>query len=336
VTRIWEGTDVAVEPVLTAVVAVIGYGNQGRAQALNLSERGVNVLIGNVPDGYAQQAAADGFQVLPIREAAAQADVILFLLPDEVQPEIFHSDLAPALHAGHVLAFASGYNVTYGFIKPPPAVDLIMVAPRMIGRGVMELPREGRGFPVLIGVENDASGKALDKALAIAAAIGAGNRGGCIVESSMREEVTIDLFTEHTWAPATVYLLKACCEMLIEAGVSPEAAILETYASGELGEIGRAMSELGLAGQMRLHSHTSQYGQLLWGERWVSGQARQLMQEALAAIQNGSFAQRWHAEQETGLDEFRARWQQLLDAPLFHHEEMLYRKLGRQPSRAAE
>lgn len=335
-TRIWDGTDVAVEPVLTAAVTVIGYGNQGRAQALNLRERGVNVLIGNVPDAYAQQAAADGFQVLPIREAAGQADVLVFLLPDEVQPEIFHSDLAPVLRGGQVLACASGYNVTYGFIKPPPEVDLILVAPRMIGRGVMELPREGRGFPVLIGIENDASGKALDMALALAAAIGAGNQGGCIVESSMREEVTIDLFTEHTWAPATVYLLKACCEMLIEAGVSPEAAILETYASGELGEIGRAMSELGLAGQMRLHSRTSQYGQLLWGERWVNGQARQLMAEALAAIQDGSFAERWHTEQETGLDDFRARWQQLLDAPLFHHEEMLYRRLGRQPSRTAK
>lgn len=334
--RIWDGVDVAIDPVLTTTVAVVGYGNQGRAQALNVRERGVNVLVGNVPDAYARLAEADGFQVRPIREAAGQADVILFLLPDEVQAEVFESELVPVLRQGHVLVFASGYNVTYGFIQPPPWVDVIMVAPRMIGRGVIELPREGRGFPVLTGVENDASGKALGVALALAAAIGAGYPGGCVVESSMREEVTIDLFTEHTWAPATVYLLKTCCEMLIEAGVSPEAAILETYASGELGEIGRAMAELGLAGQMRLHSRTSQYGQLLWGERWVGGNVREMMQEALAAIQDGSFAERWRTEQQADLEDFNARRRRLLDAPLLGHEEALYRRLGRRPSRAAE
>lgn len=334
--RIWDGSDAPIDSILTKKVAVVGYGNQGRAQALNLRERGVRVQVGNIADSYARQAAEDGFQVLSIRDAAADADVVLYLLPDEVQPEVFQSDLEPVLHGGQALSFASGYNVAYGFVQPAPELDLIMVAPRMIGRGVLELSRKGQGFPVLIGVEKDVSSRALEIALALAAGIGAGHPGGCIVESSFREEATIDLFTEHTWAPATVYLLKACCEMLIEAGVSPEAAILETYASGELGEIGRAMSEFGLAGQMRLHSHTSQYGQLVWGERWVGPEVRQLMGEALAAIQDGSFAERWHREQEDGLDDFRARWRQLLDAPLFGQEESLYRRLGRQPSRQVE
>lgn len=334
--RVWNGTEVAVDPVLSMSVAVIGYGNQGRAQALNLRERGVRVSIGNVDDGYADQARADGFSVLPIASAGEQADLILYLLPDEVQPAVYREQLAPVLHRGQVLSFASGYNITYGFIQPAQDLDLIMVAPRMIGRGVLDLPREGRGFPVLVGVEKDVSGRALEVAVALAGAIGAAFPGGCIVESSFREEATIDLFSEHTWAAATVYLLKTCCEMLIDAGVSPEAAILETYASGELGEIGKAMAELGLVGQMRLHSHTSQYGQLLWGDRWLAAGARQLMREALEKIQDGSFAEAWHREQEEGLEEFRHRWGELLETDLFTKEEALYRRLGRVASRQAE
>lgn len=334
--RVWDSTEVAVDPILSMGVAVIGYGNQGRAQALNLRERGVRVSIGNVEDGYADQARADGFSVLPIARAAEQADLILFLLPDEVQPDVHREQLAPVLHRGQVLSFASGYNVTFGFIQPAEDLDLIMVAPRMIGRGVLQLPREGRGFPVLVGVEKDVSGRALEIAVALAGAIGAAFPGGCIVESSFREEATIDLFSEHTWAAATVYLLKTCCEMLIEAGVSPEAAILETYASGELGEIGKAMAELGLAGQMRLHSHTSQYGQLRWGDRWLGAGARRLMREALARIQDGSFAEAWQQEQQEGLGEFHARWDDLLGADLFTKEEALYGRLGRVSSRRTE
>jgi ketol-acid reductoisomerase len=333
--RVWDAGELDPAPILDRRVAVIGYGNQGRAQGLNLHRRGVRITVGNRPDAYADRARADGLPVRSIGEAAGGAEVVLFLVPDEVQPEVYASELAPALGRGQTLCFASGYNVAFGLVRPAAELDVVMVAPRMIGRGVMDLPRQGRGFPVLVGVERDASGAALATALALAAGIGAGHPGGCVVESSFREEATIDLFSEHTWAPATVFLLKACCDLLIASGVSPEAAILETYASGEIGEIGRAMAELGLAGQMRLHSHTSQYGHLLWGEEWVGPEVSRRLARALEAIRDGTFARRWSEEQRAGLPDFEARWRRLLEASLFDHEDALYRRLGRPSSRRA-
>ncbi|HZV49833.1 MAG TPA: NAD(P)-binding domain-containing protein [Candidatus Dormibacteraeota bacterium] len=333
--RVWDASELSLDPIRSRAVAVVGYGNQGRAQALNLRDRGVEVLVGNRDDAYAELARADGMTVLPVGAAVGRGDVVLFLVPDEVQPDVYRAEVEPALRSGQTLGFASGYNVAYGFLSPAPGADLVMVAPRMIGRSMRELFVEGRGFPVLVGVERDESGRALETALSIAAAIGAGLPGGCAVESSFREEATLDLFSEHTWAPATVFILKAACEVLIQAGVSPEAAILEVYGSGEIGEIGRAMAGLGLAGQMRLHSHTSQFGHLLWGPRYDTPQLRSLMAEALARIQDGSFARRWQSEQAGGLVEFEERWRRLLDHPLFGHEERLYRRLGRVPSRAA-
>jgi ketol-acid reductoisomerase len=334
-TRVWDASELTVDPIRSRVVAVVGYGNQGRAQALNLREHGIEVLVGNRDDAYAELARSEGLTVLPVGEAVERGEVVLFLVPDEVQPAVYRAEVEPELRPGQTLCFASGYNLAYGFLSPSAGTDLVMVAPRMIGRGMRERFVEGLGFPVLVGVERDSSGRALETALAVAAGIGAGLPGGCVVESSFQEEATLDLFSEHTWAPATVFILKAACEVLIEAGVSPEAAILEVYGSGEIGEIGRAMAALGLAGQMRLHSHTSQFGHLLWGPRYDTPQLRSLMAEALARIQDGSFARRWQSEQASGRAEFEERWRRLLDHPLFEHEERLYRRLGRVPSRAA-
>lgn len=331
--KIWESTSLHLDLLRSKVVAVVGYGNQGRAQALNLRDRGIDVRIGNPADVYATKAGDDGFVVRGVQDAVDGADLTLLLVPDEIQPNLYETQLVSVLSPGQTLVFASGYNVAFGYIKPPPELDVVLVAPRMIGKGVRELLLQGKGFPVLVGVANNATGKALDTALALAAAIGADLPGGCAIESSFKEEAIIDLFTEHTWAPATVFLMKMCCEMLIEAGVSPEAAILETYASGELGEIGRAMAELGLVGQMRLHSRTSQFGHLLWGSRYVTESVRVIMREALQKIEDGTFAEMWRREQEQGLAQFEAMWQDLLAEPIFDHEERLYKRLGRRSSR---
>jgi ketol-acid reductoisomerase len=327
--RIWRGDEADVGALEGRRVAVIGYGNQGRAQALNLRDRGCAVHVGGIRDASADVAGADGFDVQPIGDACERADAVLFLIPDEVQPAVFDADVRPALEAGQTLSFASGYNVTYGFVDPPPDVDVVLVAPRMIGQALRERAQRGLGAPVLAGVERDASGRAWSVALALAAGIGGDRPQGCIVESSMREEALLDLFSEHTWAAALPFLLRACCQALIDAGASPEAAILETYASGELGEIGRAMAERGLFGQLPLHSHTSQFGQLTFGPRYLTGSWPQLLREALDGIQDGSFAREWHAEQQAGLTRFRQLLEDVAADPLVGHEARLFERLGR-------
>ncbi|HYL57541.1 MAG TPA: NAD(P)-binding domain-containing protein, partial [Candidatus Acidoferrales bacterium] len=178
-------------------IAIVGYGNQGRAQAINLRRAGHRVIVGNQEDDSWRQARADGFEPLAVDAAATRADVVLLLLPDEIAPEIYRKTIEPHLKSGKTLVFASGYNITYKFIVPPRQVDVILVAPRMIGQGVLELPARGEGFPVLVGVKQDASGRALATTLAIAHGIGAFMPHGAVVESSFEEETMVDLFSEH-------------------------------------------------------------------------------------------------------------------------------------------
>jgi ketol-acid reductoisomerase len=316
--------------VLTGkTVAVIGYGNQGRAQAINLRRSGHRVIVGNQEDDSWRNALGDGFNPLAIDAAAARADIVLLLLPDEIAPDIYRRMIEPHLGRGKTLVFASGYNITYKFIVPPREVDVILVAPRMIGQGVLDLPARGEGFPVLVGVKQDASGRALATTLAIAHGIGAFMPHGAVVESSFEEETLVDLFSEHTWAGAMLFLLDRAFKLLVEAGVSPEVAMLELYASGELGEIGRAMASMGMWNQLRLHSHTSQFGQLTHGAQFVGADAEALMRKAIAEIRDGTFAKRWAAEQAAGSPMFQRLLGEVLQSPVASAETELYAKLGR-------
>lgn len=327
--KIFLDKDASLEILKNKVIGVIGYGNQGRAQALNLRDSGMYVIVGNINDYARDIAISDGFLVKDIDIASKEADVIMLLIPDEVAPEVFERDILPYLSKGKVIDFASGYNVTYGFIKPPSDVDVIMVAPRMIGKGVRDLFTQGKGYPVLIGVEQDASGKALDYALALSKGIGAFLPGGCVVESSFYEETLVDLFSEHSWAGAMLYLLQTCYEVLIEEGVSPEVAILELYASGELGEIGHAIAQLGLWEQLKLHSRTSQYGHMTWGRRYITEETKRLMKEAIEEIKDGRFAREWRLEQIMGLPSFNRLWKLRLSHPICEEEDKLYKILGK-------
>ncbi|MBV8134571.1 MAG: ketol-acid reductoisomerase [Deltaproteobacteria bacterium] len=310
-------------------IAIIGYGNQGRSQAINLRRTGNRVIVGNVEDESFRQAKSDSFEALAMDAAAARADVILLLLPDEVAPQVYPRHIAPHLNAGKTLIFASGYNVTYKFIVPPANVDVILVAPRMIGQGVHDLPARGEGFPVLVGVKQDASGNAAAMMLAIAAGIGAFMRGGAVVESSFEEETLVDLFSEHTWAGAMLFMLERAFKMLTEAGVSPEVALLELYASGELGEIGHAMASRGFWKQLGLHSHTSQFGQLTHGADFIGPDAEALMLKAIKEIRDGTFAKRWATEQAAGSSTFNRLLGEVLESPLAKAESELFTKLGR-------
>lgn len=327
--KIFLDKDASLDILKDKVIGVIGYGNQGRAQALNLRDSGLNVVVGNIEDYARDIAVSDGFVVKDIDEASKEADIIMILIPDEVAPSVFEKDILPYLSKGKVIDFASGYNITYSFIKPPSDVDVVMVAPRMIGKSVRDLFTQGKGYPVLIGVEQDASGKAWDYALALSKGIGAFLPGGCGVESSFYEETLVDLFSEHSWAGAMLYLLQACYEVLIEEGVSPEVAILELYASGELGEIGHAIAQLGLWEQLKLHSRTSQYGHMTWGKRYITEETKRLMKEAIEEIKDGRFAREWGLEQVMGLPSFNMLWKLRLTHPICKEEDKLYKILGK-------
>jgi len=313
-------------------IAVIGYGNQGRAQAINLRRSGHQVIVGNQQDDSWRRAIEDGFQPLAMDEAARRADIVMLLLPDEVAPELYRRLIEPNLTAGNTLVFASGYNITYKFIVPPPKVDVILVAPRMIGQGVFDLPERGEGFPVLVGVAQDASGGARSTMLAIAHGIGGFYPHGAVLESSFEEETLVDLFSEHTWAGAVLFLLERAFDLLIEAGVSPEVALLELYASGELGEIGRLMASTGFWNQLKLHSHTSQFGQLTHGPQFIGPEAEGLMRKAITEIRNGDFARRWTAEQAAGSPKFQELLAKVFQSPIARAEADLRVKMGRSPT----
>ena len=310
-------------------IAIIGYGNQGRSQAINLRHAGHRVIVGNQEDDSWRQAGNDGFEPLAMDVAAARADVVLLLLPDEIAPDIYRKMIEPHLAAGKTLVFASGYNITYKFIVPPREVDVVLLAPRMIGQGVLDLPARGEGFPVLIGVKQDASGHALATTLAVAHGIGAFLPHGAVVESSFEEETLVDLFSEHTWAGAMLFLLERAYKLLVEAGVSSEVALLELYASGELGEIGRAMASIGIWNQLKLHSHTSQFGQLTHGPQFIGADAEALMRKAIEEVKNGTFAKRWTAEQAAGSPTFHRLLGEVIESPVAKAEAELYTKLGR-------
>ena len=314
-------------------ICVVGYGNQGRPQSIVLRDNDLNVIVGNIRDEAWERASRDGFEVYEIGEACRRSDLILLLIPDEVAPKVFRDEVAPNVRGREhvIIDFASGYNIFYGFIRPLENMDVILVAPRMIGDGILRLHREGRGYPVLIGVDRDVSGRAWEYAAALARGIGAiGRPGGIGLRSSFREEVLIDLMSEHTWMPLLIASFLAYFDVLVdEFNVSPEAVILELYASGELGETGRAMAELGLFEQLRLHSRTSQYGQLTRIFRFYGERLKKIFRREAMEIIDGSFARDWMLEQELGLPRFSRLLDMVKGSRMAKHEDELYRAMGR-------
>ncbi|MGQ9458170.1 MAG: ketol-acid reductoisomerase [Anaerolineae bacterium] len=332
--RIYRDEDADLSILQGKQIAVIGYGNQGRAQALNLRDSGLRVLVGNRADEYADQARADGFSVLPIAGAAAQGDVVLLLIPDEVIPEVFARDIAPGLSPGKALVFASGYNVAFGFLQPPPGVDVVLVAPRMIGAGVRDLYVAGRGFPSFIGVAQDATGRAREVALALAKGIGSTRAG--VVEVTFAQEAELDLFTEQCFGPAFGHVLTTAVDLLVEEGYPPEAVLLELYMSGELAYTLAKIAEMGLVEQTALHSRTSQYGSMSRGMRFLLPELRERMREGLEEIRSGKFAQEWAAEQAAGCPTLEALRQAARAQPLHRWEQELRQALAYAPPPAAD
>jgi ketol-acid reductoisomerase len=307
-------------------IAVIGYGNQGRAQALNLRDSGLEVIIGNIADAYAGYARADGFAVHTIPEAVAQADVVMLLVPDEIMPALFDAEIAPHLKPGAAVDLASGYTVAFGQLAPPPTVDLILLAPRMIGAGVRDLYLAGQGFPAFFGVAQDASGSARDLVLALAKGIGATRMG--VVEVTFAQEAELDLFTEQCFGPAFGAVLTASINLLIDAGYPPEAVLLELYMSGEFAYTLGKIAEMGLVEQAVLHSGTSQYGSMSRGMRFQLPELRAKLQEGLAEIRSGAFAREWAEEQAEGSPTLELLKEQARAMPLHALEQQLRAALG--------
>jgi len=307
-------------------VAVIGYGNQGRSQALNIRDSGLTVIVGNIEDEYAARARADGFTVATIPEACTRADVIMLLVPDEVMPAVYDQAVRPQLAAGKVLDFASGYNVAFGLVVPPPEIDVVLIAPRMIGPGVRDAYTSGRGFPSFIALHQDASGDGMRRLLALARAVGS-TRAGCIL-MSMHDEATLDLFTEQAFGPAFGRVFMAAIDTLVSAGYPPEAVLLELYLSGELAYSFEKIREVGMMRQMDFHSHTSQYGSLTRSARFGDLDLESRMRTILREIQDGTFAREWSGAGAEGA-EMLARVKALRDQlPLTEWEDRSRRAFG--------
>lgn len=324
--KIYRDKDADLTVVKDKIVAFIGYGNQGRSQALNMRDSGLKVIVGNIKDRYRDQARQDGFEVLEIAEAAKRANVICLLVPDEIAPAIFKEKIEPNLKDKDVLCFASGYNIFYKYIIPPSFIDVVLLAPRMIGKMVRDLYLEDSGAMTLIGVAQDSSGKAMQIVLSLAKAIGATRTG--VIESSFEEETKVDLFGEQI-SGGEMFMARLAFEVMVEAGCSPEVALLELYASGEAMAAQEAIVEEGLWNQLRLHSPTSQYGKLTIGPRLANEDTKRLLRSIMKNIEDGSFAREWSVQQETGKKELRSLWENSLRHPMLETEDKLYRLLGR-------
>jgi ketol-acid reductoisomerase len=292
--RVFTDADADLSVLGGRTAAILGFGNQGSAQAQNLRDSGVTVIVGNRDDEYRERAAAAGFRPAGIAGAAAAGQVVLLLIPDEVQPQVFREQVAPHLQAGDTLVVASGYNWSFGLLDVPDGVDVVMVAPRMIGEAVRARYLAGEGYPCFVSVERDATGNALGTALAVARGIG-GTAGGAVA-SSAREEATLDLFSEQAIWPAIFDVLHTAYEVLHDAGFSDEAILYEMYLSAEPAEIFARAAATGLIGQLGVHSQTSQYGQLraLRALRAGPGALRERFERVLREdIQSGAFAREW-------------------------------------------
>jgi len=326
VTRVYREEEADLSVLTGRPIAIIGYGNQGRAQALNLRDSGLEVIVGGIADESLETAKKDGFEVMGVAAAAARGEVICLLVPDEVQKALFRESILPNLGAGKALDFAHGYAIHYGLIAPPPEIDVILVAPRMIGAAVRDLFLKGKGAPACVGVFQDASGQAWAKALALAKGIGA-TRGGAI-HSSFAEETELDHFSEQVIWPAIFRLFLESFELLVEEGYSPEVTALELWASGEPGEVMLKMAELGLFKQMALHSRTSQYGTLTRTPAFLPAEIRERMRRSLEVIRRGEFAREWEAEQAAGYPIFNRLRQQALAHPINAVEARLRSIIG--------
>jgi ketol-acid reductoisomerase len=302
--RFWRAGDGDPAALAGERVAVLGYGNLGRAMALNLRDAAAQggsmtqVIVGNVDDGYASQARQEGFTVLPIGEAVAASDLLLILLPDEVIPDIFGTSIAPNLSRGAAILLASGYNLAYDLVPLPEDVDVLLLAPRMGGEHVRSRFLSGQGFLAYGAVEQDATGRGLSRLLGFAHAVGA-LQGG-VLELDARREADLDLFVEQTMGAIIGVAVMSAFTLGVEAGIPPEAMVLEMYLSGEMETVFASFRERGFFRTSEVHGPTAMYGGYVRSMELMLSDLPARFRQTLAEIQSGEFAQRFQAERDAG------------------------------------
>jgi ketol-acid reductoisomerase len=312
--RMYYDTDANLDLLAGKTIAIVGYGSQGHAHALNLKDSGMNVIVGLYPGSKSSsKAEAAGLTVKNVADAASLADFIMILLPDEVQRTVYKEEIEPNLKEGNVLAFAHGFNIHFGQVVPPAHVDVVMVAPKGPGHLVRRTYEQGQGVPALFAVYQNASGQARDRAMAYAKGIG-GTRAG-VLETTFREETETDLFGEQAvLCGGLSALIKAGFETLVEAGYQPELAYFECLHEVKL--IVDLVVEGGLATMRDSISNTAEYGDYTRGPRIVTEQTKVEMKKILSEIQSGQFAREFVLENLSGKAGFTAMRRQEAEHPI--------------------
>jgi ketol-acid reductoisomerase len=301
--QIFYNEDADLKHLSDKKIAIIGYGSQGHAQAQNLKDSGLDVLIGLRKGRSWDQALKDGFEVLSVAEAANRGDIVQMLLPDERQAAVYTAEIEPQLQEGDLLSFSHGFNIHYNQIVPPADVDVVMVAPKGPGHLVRRIYTQGEGVPALVAVYQDYTGNAFQTALAYAKGIGATRAG--VLETSFQEETETDLFGEQAvLCGGTTALIKAGFETLVEAGYKPEIAYFECL--HELKLIVDLIHEGGLSWMRHSISDTAEYGDLTRGEHIITNATRDAMKGLLKDIQTGEFAREWILENQANRPVFNA------------------------------
>ena len=297
--KLYYEKDASLKPLEGKRIAVLGYGIQGRAQALNLHDSGVEVVVGARAKGESWSAAGkDGLEVAKVPDAVASADVTMMLIPDEVQPEVYAKDVAPKLRKGSTLEFAHGFNIRYGTIVPRKDLDVIMIAPKAPGAAVRSNFLRGSGVPSLLAIHQDASGHARDTALAIGKAIGSTKVG--VIETTFTEETETDLFGEQAdLCGGMAELVKSSFGVLVDAGYQPELAYFEVL--HELKMIVDLVQAGGIENMWANVSNTAEYGGRTRGPRVIDDRVRKNMEALLKDIKSGAFARDWRSEYEKGM-----------------------------------
>lgn len=288
--KVFYDSDADIDIIRDKTIVVIGYGIQGRAQAMNLRSSGLHVIVCNRKDHYLEQAIHDGFQTFDIKEAVPQGDIFFFLIPDQAQQFVYETYIKDTLKDGDALVFAHGYSIRYNKITPPKCVDLLLIAPRMPGKQIREYYLENGGVPVFIDVKQDYSGEGFKKCLALCKAMGFTKAGAMLV--SFDEETELDLFVEHLLLPMIVRTIRLSFDTLVEAGYQPEAVLMELYASGEIGEL---LLEAARVGIYRVWienaSPTCQFGIKHYANEVMPDSEREKIKQIISEIKNGTFSE---------------------------------------------
>ncbi len=310
--RIFTDEDADLGLIKDRRIAVVGYGSQGHAQAQNLKDSGLTVVVGGMEDRFAEQARGDGFEVVPIAEAVKRSDVIMMLIPDEVQAGVYSADIAPNLIEGQVLVFASGYAIHFGLITPPDFVDVVLVVPACVGGIVRERFVRGQGFYGHFGAHQDFSGKAREIALAVAKGIGLLRFGAN--ETTMECEVTVNLFAEAAGLSGVVNYLLMAFEVLVEAGVSAESAYSETFY--ELQFMAESLNRMTLGDAVAYGSPTATYLGLTKIPQVVTEDIKDRMRQMLRRVQSGEVVRDWNLEQLAGRPHFNQLKREVMEHPI--------------------